>query len=988
MKNKKYISVLLILTLVCAITMFTACNNIDTNINQNKSSLVLVNGDENINLDSYNVSDWGKLEKDGYTFDGFYSDEKLTNKLEGVISKDIKKVFPKWTPLKFKLTLVVDDKTKIEEEVDCGSKINLFDTKFDKEDLVLIGWKTKKDGDIIYNDMTGYSQGPDDITLYAVYVENNFVLTFTDGFGNELSKSNQKYKDEIKYPEDLTRPGLKFTGWSSKQTNMPAEDYTIEAEWETIEYKITYDNNGFTYSNQNVRAYNTLEAFLLYTPENKCWVDKDDNIIKAIEVGRIGDLVLTLKNLNNITMAKDTEFDIVSFNIDKLDIYSDNTEGRTVKFKKTDATEYTSDIPSEVGEYNVLIEVPATQKYAKASYETTFTIKKASFDITNIVFADSMVTYNGEVQTLTYTGNLPNGLSATLSNNQRTDAGSCVATLHFEADWTKYVQIQDMTATFTINCRDLEVTAKDLSKVYGSNDVELTYEIVDGSLLNGDTIDGTLYREVGENVGEYAIKCDNLSMSNKNYNFYCNDGLYSITQKDVTITPTTKSVVYGETIEIQYTADGLVGEDILTGELAFDGTNVGEYDVYLFTLNNNNYNLILTESKIKVEKSVLSIYCTNKTITYGEDNVDLTYTTSGGAKYSDVLEVNLTRVEGNIVGNYEINATYTLTNEENYEVKTFKGEYKINKLAIDLTINNAEKEYGDADPELSYTLDKSLIGTDKLTGEITRVEGEEIGTYSINSTLANPNYEINITNNNFEIVKRKITVRANNVNAIFGDDITITYEVEKGSLLADDEFTGALTYDNNAVKNAGDKGFTKDGNLALNEHYALTIINSPIQISQRNVTITANDHTDVTYGDPLTFDYSIENDVAGQELQGKLYIDDKNVGTHEIQSSLNNPNYNITYNSKTVNIIPRSINITVESMSKFVEEDDPPFSATLLEGSNSIVEGDTIVITREDGETVGTYKYIVANCSTNNNYNITFDDTENVFTINPDPFAE
>ncbi len=44
------------------------------------------------------------------------------------------------------------------------------------------------------------------------------------------------------------------------------------------------------------------------------------------------------------------------------------------------------------------------------------------------------------------------------------------------------------------------------TKVYGTSDPALTYQVTSGSLINGDTLTGSLTRAAGENAGSYV--CD------------------------------------------------------------------------------------------------------------------------------------------------------------------------------------------------------------------------------------------------------------------------------------------------------------------------------------------------------------------------------------------------------------------------------------------------------------------------------------------------
>ena len=75
----------------------------------------------------------------------------------------------------------------------------------------------------------------------------------------------------------------------------------------------------------------------------------------------------------------------------------------------------------------------------------------------------------------------------------------------------------------------------------------------------------------------------------------------------------------------------------------------------------------------------------------------------------------------------------------------------IDPVDITITADDAEKYYGEEDPELTFTID-GLIGQDNIDDylSISRVEGEDVGTYDISVTVEGldgiiPNY--NVTNN-------------------------------------------------------------------------------------------------------------------------------------------------------------------------------------------------------------------------------------------------
>ncbi|TPD65910.1 BspA family leucine-rich repeat surface protein [Flavobacterium microcysteis] len=78
----------------------------------------------------------------------------------------------------------------------------------------------------------------------------------------------------------------------------------------------------------------------------------------------------------------------------------------------------------------------------------------------------------------------------------------------------------------------------------------------------------------------------------------------------------------------------------------------------------------------------------------------------------------------------------------------------INKAALTITANALSKEYGTADPTLTFTAAGFVNGEDQtiITGVLTRIAGEAVGTYAITQgTLDAENYSITYTGEDFTI---------------------------------------------------------------------------------------------------------------------------------------------------------------------------------------------------------------------------------------------
>ena len=69
------------------------------------------------------------------------------------------------------------------------------------------------------------------------------------------------------------------------------------------------------------------------------------------------------------------------------------------------------------------------------------------------------------------------------------------------------------------------------------------------------------------------------------------------------------------------------------------------------------------------------------------------------------------------------------------------------------------KTHGDADPAFTYQISSgSLVGSDELSGSLTRAAGEDVGDYAISAAaLANSNYLITTTDGPLTILQRLFT---------------------------------------------------------------------------------------------------------------------------------------------------------------------------------------------------------------------------------------
>ena len=584
--------------------------------------------------------------------------------------------------------------------------------------------------------------------------------------------------------------------------------------------------------------------------------------------------------------------------------------------------------------------------------------------------------YGASDPTLTYThGTLYNGdtdsvFTGALARAAGENVGSYAinqGTLSAGSNYT--IQFTD-GVTFAITPRDLTVTPdSSQSKVYGAGDPTLTY--THGTLYNSDTdsvFTGALARAAGEDVGSYAINQGTLS-AGSNYTIVFTGGVtFAITPRDLTVTPGAGQFkVYGDADPaLTYTHGTLYNGDtdsVFTGALArAAGENVGSYEINQGTLSAGpNYTIHFT--------SGITFLITARHLSVTPDSgqgkvygaVDPTLTYSHGPLFNGdtdaVFTGALVRAAGESVagGPYAISLG-SLSAGSNYVIDFTDGvTFAITPRDLSVTpFAGQTKVYGEADPTAFSYLHGTLYNGDDetvLTGALSRVAGEHVGTYAITQgTLsAGSNYTIVFADGvTFAITPRNLTVTPNaGQSKIYGaSDPTLTYA--HGTLYngdTDSVFTGVLS--RAAGEHVGSYAISQ-GNLSAGSDYTIEFTTGvTFAITPRNLTVTPNSGQSKVYGaaDPtLTYTHgTLYNGDTDSVFTGALARAAGERWRAARMRSARQPrrwsDYTIQFTSGVTSpITPRNLTVTPDSgQSKVYGAADP----TLTYTHGTLYNGDT-----------------------------------------------
>ena len=193
-------------------------------------------------------------------------------------------------------------------------------------------------------------------------------------------------------------------------------------------------------------------------------------------------------------------------------------------------------------------------------------------------------------------------------------------------------------------------------------------------------------------------------------------------------------------------------------------TNAGDYTVKATIDATNNYNGGETTADFTISRASITPTVSINGWTYGQTantplvggntgggTETITYAVRGSTDFSATVPAN--------AGDYTVK--YTVAESTNYNGGETTADFTISKATVTVIANDMSKTYGAADPVFTYT-SSGLVGSDTLSGALSRESGENARTYAIGqgTLTAGDNYDISFTGAIFTITKGNLTVTA------------------------------------------------------------------------------------------------------------------------------------------------------------------------------------------------------------------------------------
>jgi hypothetical protein len=209
-----------------------------------------------------------------------------------------------------------------------------------------------------------------------------------------------------------------------------------------------------------------------------------------------------------------------------------------------------------------------------------------------------------------------------------------------------------ISASAEISKKGLTVTAQAKTKTYGDTDPALTY--ASSGLVGSDSISGSLTREVGSNVGTYAIEQGSLD-AGSNYNINFTGANFTITAAPlptVSFTPPADLIYSGAAKTHSASASGVSGFTYL-----YTGTNP-VYSSSNAPFNAGSYRLVVTSADANYSGTATN----NFVITKATASI-ISAPSASGITYGQTLaDSTLSGGSGSVAGSFDFTSPSTAPN--------------------------------------------------------------------------------------------------------------------------------------------------------------------------------------------------------------------------------------------------------------------------------------------------------------------------------------
>lgn len=444
---------------------------------------------------------------------------------------------------------------------------------------------------------------------------------------------------------------------------------------------------------------------------------------------------------------------------------------------------------------------------------------------------------------------------------------------------------------------------------------------------------------------------------------------YTITKKPLFIKIENQKRLYGEPnpSSFSYSIDGFVdGEDenqflspVKCETTASSQSPVGSYPI-VCNPSALNYSFEIQQGTLNIQKAPIDIAIQNSSRVYGDGNPSYQYTFMGlrcGETSPEITSsLQFTNIETSAdCGEYSISV---LAGElRNYYInKIYSGTLSVTPAPLVLKVNDAQKVYGDNNPDFSYTLD-GLRNNDTNSCILTQptyvcnaLQASNCGEYDITASNASArNYDITYQIGKLTITKAPLALIASDTSREYGEPNPVLKYTANG-LKGDDTLLSALSEDPmvsttaSESSNIGEYPIIISGGTSTNYYLSyrsgiLTVTKAPLTVIAENAERQYGENNPTFSRSYSGFKLDDTESSAFSSLPRLTCTATKtsNVGEYPIVvSGGTSRNYEVvSYENGFLNIRKAPLTLVATDKSRLYFEENPSFDFTLIGLRNS-----------------------------------------------------
>ncbi len=335
-----------------------------------------------------------------------------------------------------------------------------------------------KDYTVEYGENINKGQGT--ITVKSVSTSNYTFADIEKTFNitaKELQEADVEVTDRIGYTGEELTPSVKVS--VNEKALVKDTDYTVSYAGQNGEIgskiTVTVEGKG-NYSGTVEKQVDIIEK-----------MNQELSFAEATVTKKYNDAKFKIAPIHNVGDGEIT-------------YTSSNTNVATVSSKTGEVTIV------GVGEANITATASETDLYKQSEVSYKLIVNKADYDLSKIKFSNMSFAYDGKTHSIVATG-LPKGVTATYTNNGKTNVGTYQITVSFKGDYEHYNVIPNRTATLTIAMKNIANTIvsgiKD--KTYTGKSLKQSITIKDGSIGLKEGIDYTVAYKSNKKIGTATI---------------------------------------------------------------------------------------------------------------------------------------------------------------------------------------------------------------------------------------------------------------------------------------------------------------------------------------------------------------------------------------------------------------------------------------------------------------------------------------------------